>query len=112
MSEDFGEAYAFGSHRGVGLTYWAVAKDGDLTRQVSQADATTTIDHGAPLPAETKRKVLTYAAAARLGQQATAKGEQDTIGKRIATEETVLELAGEWSINPIKLDEHDEKGVG
>lgn len=112
LSEVFGEAYAFGSHRVVSLTMYGVARDGQLLRSVVQADGESFIDHGEKLEAEKARNLLTMLEAHELLEDAADQGEEDDIWQRIPGEQTVLDLAAEWSIDPSTLDDVEEEGVG
>jgi hypothetical protein len=112
LSESFGEAYAFGSHRVVSMTTYGVARDGQLLRCVVQADGESFIDHGEKLEAERQRDILTMGEAHELLEEASDQGEEDEIWQRVPDEQTVLDLAAEWSIDPSTLEDVQEKGVG
>lgn len=112
MSEVFGEAVAFQTHRGVGLKHWALATDGELIRCVAEADATTTIEVGKRTDLEERLGVLTEREIGELSDNEQAGDSVGDLSQRIATEQTVISLAEGWSINPLTLGDEDETGVG
>lgn len=113
LSRRFGEAYAFGSHRVVSLTMYAVAHGGELLRCVAQADAEQMMDYGQRLPAEADLNLLTLAEVQERSHELDEDEEAlDELWDRWPGEQDVVELAARWSLDPSTLDQFDEKGVG
>ena len=112
LSSEFGEAYAFGSHRGVGLSMYAAARDGELLRCVYQADGTQYIDVGETLREEEELGFLTMDEVVERTSGEIDDHEADAIWQRLPGEQEVVDLAAELSLDPTSLGEVEETGVG
>ena len=88
----------FGSHRGVDLVSWGMAEDGELHRLYTYADGQTLENVGAPMPEEI---TLGIRYPHELGDGEVADAELD----KLPGEDTVLTLAGLWSIDPMTIEE-------
>ncbi len=110
LSERFGRAAAFGSHRGVSLAAWALAENGELVRSFSEADGTTLSNFGTPPPEEVELDLLSWEELHEM--EFEDDGDEDDHFQRLADESTVIHLAAAWSLDPTTLDEREDLGVG
>ena len=86
LSKEFGEAQSFGTHRGSGIHAWAKAVDGQIVRSFESSD-NGVAESGKPTPIE--RKLIDFS-------------DEDSVMS--VNEETVMQVAAEWSINPMDLE--------
>jgi hypothetical protein len=100
LSQRFGEAQAFASHRIVGFYSWALAQDGRVVRSYAYLGESGNVlaDEGEPTPEERE-----------LGIDFSADRVVD--GDSPGEEHPML-VAGEWSINPLELDLYESRGEG
>jgi hypothetical protein len=87
LSREFGEAYAFGTSRIIEYHHWMAAREGQLLRRYAYLGESGEVlaDDGQPSMAE--RSLF-----------------KPDSGSWLASEEDVLRLAAEWSIDPSQLD--------
>ncbi len=112
LSDEFGLAGAFGSHRVVSATMWALADHGTLRRCFAEADGETYLDYGAETPEEEQLDVLSAAEIHERLESIDDPHQEDALFQKMADEVTVLELAGMWSIDPSALEDRQAKGTG
>jgi hypothetical protein len=82
LSKQFGEAQFFATDRVIGLLGYGLARKGKLVRAFGELDGDRYLDEGAPTPAEL------------------------TAFRRGRDEETLMKLAGAWSVDPQTLRHH------
>jgi hypothetical protein len=106
LSERFGEAQYFTTHRVVGLEAWAKAVQGRIVRGYGWISerGEVLMDMGELTPEEQE---LGFA---RFINSQTVGGEWDEL--EFPQEDDVMHIAGKWSINPQELDAYDSQGPG
>jgi hypothetical protein len=99
ISRELGEVHYYGSHRVVEYHAWAKAINGELIRAYGYLGESGEVlaDIGELTDEEEFLDV---------------EVPDEEYGFYSPNEETVMELAGLWSINPQTLDEYTEKGTG
>ena len=109
LSNEFGEAQFFGSHRIVSYAAWARFVNGELIRAFSIADGQIDMDAG-DLTALEDRYIEEEKKAMSIEDlnHYKVKGFHSILGG----ENQVMEMAGLWSINPQKLDNNESSSLG
>jgi len=96
LSKAFGEAHLYASHRVVELHWWAKAIRGEVVRAYAylgeSGEVLVDLGHQSPEEAE-----LGFAF------------DGDSI---VPDEESVIAIAGKWSVDPTKLEERHSEGLG
>jgi hypothetical protein len=108
VSEEFGECQIFQTHRVVDYHFWGLARFGKIERLYSIGESGNSIIEGEPTEAE-----LDY----NLVNTFSEESKKDDYWERedidIPNEETVMEIAEAWSINPTRIDEFQNvEGIG
>jgi hypothetical protein len=94
LSNKYGEAYYFGSHRVANYTAWAKAIKGGITRSFGYADGEEIVNSGT-LTMEEKQLGLIF-----------------SDDSNIPDEESVISIASKWTVSPL-MDSNDYKpGTG
>ncbi len=109
LSQTFGEAQYFSSHRLIEAHGWMKAVQGKLVRAYAYVgeQGETVVAKGTFTPAEPSTLVNTLSAAA---QQDAAYLERDDLIS--PTEELVMQVAAQWSIDPTTLGERRDIAPG
>ena len=104
LSARFGEAQYFATHRVVELHAWARARDGEIERAYCWLGESgiTVLDRGEET--ELERDLHLHL----LEEGAEDTGEWDD-GLEVPDEETVMEIARNWSLSPTDLEELDSE---
>ncbi len=111
LSQEFGEAYWFASHRVVSYVGWGAAKEGGLIRLYAEADFEVLFDLGQPPTEEGNLDLVLCTEWAERVEDVTPE-EEDELGMRLPDEESVIALARAWSIDPTTLDDREVAGLG
>ena len=114
LSLEFGECQAFGSYRVVDYVAWYRAVSGVIERGFSYADGRLLVNRGAVTTGESAIGLpdITDMDEDALHSMMWPDDETETPGFALR-EDLPAHLAGEWSINPLTLDQIDaEPGVG
>lgn len=100
LSRRFGEAQWFGTHRVVDYHAWAKSVDGKIVRHYAYSGerGETLRADGDPLPGEPRNLFNS------LSPEARSPGYADRSGLAFPSEDTVMAVAGAWSIDPTNLD--------
>lgn len=101
LSQAFKIATFFGSHRVVDYYSWALAENGEIIRAYAEVEGNVLLDTGEKHGIE---KELIY--------PHEAEYMADAFQQDIPDEEMVLRIAGDWSLNPMTLDECESAGFG
>lgn len=108
LSQQFGEAHYFGTHRVVDYHAWARYVNGAEIRAYAYLGerGQTLVDRGAKTPGEIE---LNYQYFDERLPLAETDGYWDREDLTYPSESHVMEVAGKWSLNPTLLDENDSE---
>ena len=110
VSQEFGECQIFLTQRIIEYHFWGLARNGEIERLYSYVGETdeNMIIEGAPTEVEKKCNLVNFS---------SEKAKNDEYWERedieFPNEETVMQIAENWSVNPTKIGEYDDiKGFG
>ncbi len=102
LSLKFGEAQLLGSHRISTTMIWMLSKFGDLQRLYKVEDGENKINFGKPTEVEKQWDFI------QKSEQIEKNGGEYPEDVEIPDEDTVLEIAGAWSVNPMEIEKYDD----
>ena len=107
LRENFSQGQFFGSYRVVDYIAWAKAENGKWVRRFAYADGAVLDNFGQQTQAEKTLKLVDIQSTADVVDilQSTVDLNNETVLDALLDEETPLQIAGFWSINPSQLEE-------